>query len=161
MKFRTTVRAADAAAVRELVTDTGFFSKEEIEVAVELVDECLAKGKASGYEFVFLDDPDSKNELLGYTCYGPIPATKSSYDLYWIAVAPTQQRNGLGHELLVESERQAKKLGAKTMYVDTSGRAQYKPTRSFYEQNDYQVAARLDGFYAPGDAKVIYSRVLD
>ncbi|MGB5345432.1 MAG: GNAT family N-acetyltransferase [Woeseia sp.] len=161
MPFRLTPHAADAAAVRQLVSDTGFFSAEELDVAVELVDERLAKGRASGYEFVFLDDPDNPQELLGYTCYGPIPATRASYDLYWIAVAPTQQRNGLGHELLVESERQAAKLGAHTMYVDTSGRAQYKPTRRFYEQNGYGVAARLEDFYAPGDAKVIYCKVLD
>lgn len=160
MAFRTTVRAADAAAVRKLVAATGFFSAEEREVAVELVDERLAKGKASGYEFVFLDDPEALDGLLGYTCYGPIPATQSSYDLYWIAVAPAQQRSGLGHKLIVESERLARLLGATTMYVDTSGREQYKPTRRFYERNGYTVAAHLDDFYAPGDAKVIYSKAL-
>lgn len=160
MAFRTAVRPADAAAVHKLVAATGFFSAEELDVAVELVDECLAKGKASGYEFVFLDDPEARGELLGYTCYGPIPATQSSYDLYWIAVAPEQQRSGLGHKLIVESERQAQLLGATRMYVDTSGREQYKPTRRFYEQNGYTVAARLEDFYAPGDAKVIYSKAL-
>ncbi|MGB5581853.1 MAG: GNAT family N-acetyltransferase [Woeseia sp.] len=109
---------------------------------------------------MFLDDPEARGELLGYTCYGPIPATQSSYDLYWIAVAPEQQRSGLGHKLIVESERQAQLLGATRMYVDTSGREQYKPTRRFYEQNGYTVAARLEDFYAPGDAKVIYSKAL-
>ena len=46
------------------------------------------------------------------------------------------------------------------MYVETAGREQYRPTRAFYEACGYEIAARLDDFYAPGDAKVIYLRVL-
>jgi hypothetical protein len=46
------------------------------------------------------------------------------------------------------------------MYVDTSGRAQYAPTRAFYEHMGYERAAVLEDFYAPGDAKVIYSKIL-
>jgi hypothetical protein len=46
------------------------------------------------------------------------------------------------------------------MYLDTSGRAQYAPTRAFYEHKGYGVAARLEDFFAPGDDKVIYVRAL-
>ena len=46
------------------------------------------------------------------------------------------------------------------MYLDTSGRAQYAPTRAFYERKGYRVAARLEDFFAPGDDKVIYVRTL-
>jgi ribosomal protein S18 acetylase RimI-like enzyme len=159
-RWRTKLRDSDAAAVKRLVTDTGFFSAAEVDVAVELVDEALTRGSASGYEFVFADDPKQPGELLGYACYGPIPATQASYDLYWIAVAPRRQRKGLGARLLAEAEREAAKRGAARMYVDTSGRAQYAPTRGFYERNGYQKAAELEDFYAPGDAKIIYARAL-
>lgn len=160
MKWRTGVVAADSAAVRSLVSGTGFFSAEEIDVAAELVDETLAKGKAAGYEFVFADAPGDLPGLLGYSCFGTIPATVSSFDLYWIAVAPGRQRSGLGAELIRESERLAKKMGGTQMFVDTAGREQYAPTRAFYERMGYRKAAVLDDFYAPGDAKVIYAKTL-
>ncbi len=160
MLWRKALQQSDAAAVGALVRETGFFSEEEQQVAIELVEETLLRGAASGYEFVFTDDSDHPGKLLGYACFGPIPATRSSYDLYWIAVAPSQQGKGLGRKLLHEAERCAVESGATQMYLDTSGRPQYVPTRSFYEHTGYQVAATLKDFYAPGDDKVIYSKRL-
>ncbi|MDH4124435.1 MAG: GNAT family N-acetyltransferase [Gammaproteobacteria bacterium] len=160
MHWRSTLQASDAGAVGRLVGATGFFSPEEQLIAIELVDEALARGKASGYEFLFADDPEQADQLLGYTCFGPIPATRSSFDLYWIAVAPGQQRQGLGGKLLRESEKLARQLGATRMFVDTAGRGGYAPTRAFYERMGYHVEASISDFYAPGDAKVIYARDL-
>ena len=160
MRWRLTLQEGDATAVHALVAETGFFSESEQQVAVELVEETLSRGAASGYHFVLADDPDDPGQLLGYTCYGPIPATESSYDLYWIAVAPGQQRKGLGGELLRETERLALQQGARRMFVDTSGREQYSPTRRFYERMGYRVEARLEDFYAPGDDKLIFAKSL-
>jgi ribosomal protein S18 acetylase RimI-like enzyme len=159
--WRYEVRATDQAAVRKLVAATGFFSPDEEDVAVELVEETLAKGSdASGYEFVLADDSENPGQILGYACFGPIPATVSSYDLYWIAVKPGLQRAGLGRKLIRESERRAIARGATRMFVDTSGREQYTPTRAFYERMGYREEGRLRDFYAPGDDKVIYARDL-
>jgi ribosomal protein S18 acetylase RimI-like enzyme len=160
MQWRNVVQQSDAEAVRRLVADTGFFSHEEVLVAVELVDETLAQGNASGYEFLFLDQPDHPGGLLGYTCYGLIPATQSSFDLYWIAVSPQAQRQGWGEKLMRESERLARASGATQMYADTSARKQYAPTRAFYERMGYEKAAVLKNFFAAGDDKVIYVRKL-
>lgn len=160
MTWRDTPRQGDVLAVTKLVAETGFFSAEEQQVAAELVEETLVRGNASGYEFVFVDAPGNAATLLAYACFGPIPATLSSYDLYWIAVTPSQQGSGLGGRLLREAERRARASGGTRMYLDTSGRAQYAPTRAFYERNGYQVAARLEDFFAPGDDKIIYSRAL-
>ncbi|MGK2926656.1 MAG: GNAT family N-acetyltransferase [Lysobacterales bacterium] len=161
MRWRSEVRERDAAAVRRLVADTAFFNAEEVDIAVELVEETLQRGEAAGYAFVFADDDTSEaEELLAYTCYGPIPATRSSYDLYWIAVTPSSQGQGLGAAILRESERRARAAGATQMYVDTSGRDQYQPTRAFYERMGYERAAVLCDFFAPGDDKVVYVRRL-
>lgn len=160
MRWRVTLQESDAAAVYALVCETGFFSQSEERIAIELVEETLAIGKKSGYEFVFADVPGNPGRLLGYTCYGPIPDTESSFDLYWIAVAPAEQRTGLGSALLRETERLALLQNAKRMFVDTSGREQYTPTRKFYERMGYREEARLVDFYAPGDDKVIYAKTL-
>lgn len=156
MRWRDRPREEDRLAVRDLVRTTGFFSTAELDIAVELVDEALAHGSASGYEFVFADADEGG--LLGYACYGPIPGQHNSFDLYWIAVAPGHQRGGLGRQLIQEAERRVRSQGASDMFIDTSGRAQYKPTRQFYERMGYVQNEVAADFYAPGDDKVIYRK---
>ena len=158
IRWRQDVVVADCVAVRDLVAATGFFNAEEVAVAEELIAETVAKGEHSDYLFVFAEEPGKG--LRGYSCFGRIPATQSSFDLYWIAVSPDEQGRGLGREIIERSERIAAELGGTRMFVDTSGRPQYTPTRAFYERMGYTVAARLDDFYAPGDAKVIYAKTL-
>lgn len=160
MQWRDRPRAADRDAVLRLVRATGFFSPAEEAIAVELVDEALTLGRVeSGYDFLFADAGD-ENELLGYACFGPIPERAGEFDLYWIAVAPGRQRAGLGRDLIREAERRAVAEGAVAMFVDTSGRAQYGPTRAFYERMGYARHETVTDFYAPGDDKVVYRRRL-
>ena len=150
--WRDRIAAADASRVADLVAATGFFRHEEIEIAVELVREAQEHGDDSGYSFVFADGSDG---LDAYACYGRTPGTVHSWDLYWIAVAPRVQRAGLGSRLLAEVERRIRRTGAASVWVDTSGRAQYRPTRDFYRRQGFQEAARLRDFYDIGDDKLI------
>lgn len=160
MRWRTNVVQADCDAIGKLVESTGFFSAEEAIIAVELVTETLERGADGDYRFVFAERDDQGGALCAYACYGRIPLTQASYDLYWIAVAPDEQRRGVGGEVLLKAEAAAVAEGAATMYVDTSGRPQYASTRHFYERMNYAVAARFPDFYAPGDDKIIYSKRL-
>jgi hypothetical protein len=50
--------------------------------------------------------------------------------------------------------------GRTRVYVETSTRAQYVPTRSFYLACGYDLTAELTDFYAPGDGKAIFLKVL-
>jgi ribosomal protein S18 acetylase RimI-like enzyme len=152
--WRREVRKTDVEAVRRLVAATGYFHPEEIGIAVELVEETLADPQGAGYHFLFADG--AEGAVVAYSCFGPIPMTVGSWDLYWIAVDPHRQGSGLGRLLLRESERSAQAAGARRMYVETSGRPQYAPTRGFYERCGYAKIAELDDFYAPGDSKVLY-----
>jgi len=157
LKFRTDVVPEDVERIGKLVEITGFFSNEEVEVARELVQERLLKGDASGYHFLFAEH---YGRLVGYTCYGLIPCTRSSYDLYWIAVHPDYQSRGVGRQIVQLTERRIKELGGERIYVDTSQRVQYASTRAFYERCGYRVETVLADFYAPGDGKTIYCRKL-
>jgi len=157
IEFRRTVIPEDAQAVRRLAQATGFFHADEIDIAVELVQERLAKGEASGYEFIFAED---SRGLAGYTCFGPIPCTGHSWDLYWIAVAPDRQGQGLGKELMVRTEAAVRAAGGTRIYIDTSSREQYAPTRAFYQRCGYRTATILEDFYAPADGKVILEKRL-
>ncbi|MBI9086470.1 MAG: GNAT family N-acetyltransferase [Desulfobacterales bacterium] len=155
--MREVLEPADSERVYRLVEITGFFNPEEIDVAKELVDERLEKGDASGYHFVMADH---YGRLAGYACFGLIPCTVSSYDLYWIAVHPDFQGRGLGRRLITETERRIKAAGGSRIYVDTSQRMQYASTRAFYENQGYRLESVLKDFYAPGDGKVIYCKRL-
>ncbi|MCJ7810300.1 MAG: GNAT family N-acetyltransferase, partial [Desulfobulbaceae bacterium] len=106
--FREAPVSADTARVREIIESSGFFSPQEIEVAQELVEERLTKGISSGYLFLFAE---AEGRVIGYTCYGPIPCTMESYDLYWIAVEQTLRGTGFGRELLQRTERAIGRAG--------------------------------------------------
>ncbi len=155
--IRETVGAADPEALRGLVAATGFFNPEEVAIAAELVDERLAKGPDSGYEFIMAE---VDGRLAGYSCYGRIPCSEVSWDLYWIAVAPEQQGSGLGRRILALTEQRIAAAGGLAVYAETSGRGQYAPTRAFYERCGYATGAVFEDFYAAGDAKYVFVKRL-
>jgi ribosomal protein S18 acetylase RimI-like enzyme len=157
LRLRREPEAGDLAAVRELTASTGFFSAEEITVAVELIEARLAQGLASGYRFVLAERGGS---LEGYVCFGPIPLTRSSFDLYWLAVRPAAQGRGLGRRLVEMAEAEAIALGGTAMYAETSTRPQYRATHAFYRRLGYHLAAELPDFYAPGDGQAIFVKTL-
>ncbi|HEY4760124.1 MAG TPA: GNAT family N-acetyltransferase [Thermoguttaceae bacterium] len=155
--FSREVQPADRDRVRELTTSAGVFSPVEIEVAVELLEERLSKGPLSGYFFIFAVRDE---RTLGYACYGPISLTAASYDLYWIVVDKTCQGQKIGKALMAESEKLVRAAGGRKIYIETSNRNQYAPTRKFYLRCGYRQEALLKDFYAPGDDKVIYAKSL-
>ena len=157
MKIRTDLRPEDRTPLEAILRDTGFFNPQELEVALELVDDRLALGEKSHYRFLILEGDD---EVLGYACWGPIPGTIASADLYWIAIHPGRQGQGLGRALLDAAETWIAREGRTRVYLETSTRAQYVPTRAFYLRCGYEIAAELPDFYAPGDGKAIFLKVL-
>jgi ribosomal protein S18 acetylase RimI-like enzyme len=155
--FREEVRPEDCENVRRMVVSSGFFSPEEVRVAVELVEDRLARGLASGYHFLFAEHDGAP---VGYTCFGPVACTKGSFDLYWIAVHNDLRGLGIGRKLIAESLRIIGHLGGNRVYIETSSRRQYEATRSFYGNNGFEEEAVLKDFYDRGEAKFIYVKAL-
>lgn len=156
--FRDQVLPSDVEAVREMVRATGYFNDEEVAIAAELVAETLARGDEAGYSYLFAE---VDGRVVGYSCYGLVPCSSVSWDLYWIAVHPSQQGSGLGRRLLRETERRVREAGGLALYAETSGKAQYVSTRAFYEKSGYATAGVFEDFYAVGDAKYTYCMRLD
>jgi ribosomal protein S18 acetylase RimI-like enzyme len=156
--MRKSVRSSDVQSVKRIVRSTRFFSEAEVEMAGELVETYLKEGRKSGYRFVFLEEGI---RVIGYACYGEIPCTKHRYDLYWIAVDPQRQGKGYGRKLLELVEEEVEKLGGQKIYIETSSRRLYAPTRQFYRDRGYLEEARLSDFYSWGDHKVIFSKILE
>lgn len=159
----------------EILTATGMFSADEVDVALELFDETFGSGGRPAESgdplapptalrpppsYDFLGAFDDSDALIAYACYGATPGTDGTFDLYWIAVHPTAQGAGEGGRLLGEVERQLRARTGRLLVAETSSRAEYAPTRHFYERQGYQAVARVADFYAPADDRVIYAKRL-
>jgi D-alanine-D-alanine ligase len=155
--FRSRPRPGDPPMLRRLVAATGVFYPEERAVALELLELRLTLGPKSGYEFLFAE---RAGEIVGYCAWGNVPLTQASYDLYWIAVAPTCQGQGVGRALLSRTEQAVARRGGGGLYIETSSRAAYVRTRRFYRDAGYGQVARLADFYAPGDHKIVFRKVI-
>jgi ribosomal protein S18 acetylase RimI-like enzyme len=145
---------ADIKSVEEIVASTGFFLPHEVPVAIELIQERLDKGIESGYQFIFVE---VNGKTIAYACYGEIPCTKGSFDLYWIVTHNDFRGKGIGKQLLIEVEKQIKVIGGRVIYIETSSKPLYEPTRKFYENYGCKTEAILKDFYDLNDSKYLYT----
>jgi D-alanine-D-alanine ligase len=153
--FRTETLPTDPDAVAALAAATQFFAPHETAVARELA-QAAADGDAH-YRMLYAEDAHG---LAGWACFGPTPCTDGAWDLYWIVVHPRAQGSGLGGALVAEAARRAAAAGGRALYAETAGKPQYEPTRAFYARHGFRCQASLPDFYAPGDAKLVFSRPL-
>ena len=149
------VGRAHRARLETLVRDTGLFREAEVRTAVELLDEALDGDDDYRFLGAFVG-----NELVGYACYGPTPDTLGTFDLYWIAVDRKRQGSGIGTQLVTAVEKALSAVSGRLIVVETSSRADYNPTRRFYEARGYSKTATIPGYYATGDDLVIYVKDL-
>ena len=157
MVVRKTERQ-DFEPIRSIVTATEVFTKEEIEIAVELLEIFLNDPTQQDYEmFTYVD---SEQKVLGYICIGPTPATIATFDLYWIAVDPGAHSKGIGTVLLNYTEDVLKQRGGRLLIAETSSTAKYDKTREFYERKKFQRLAHIKEYYKPGDDLIIYGKYL-
>jgi ribosomal protein S18 acetylase RimI-like enzyme len=150
--YRQSVLPEDGGVVREIVESSGFFHDFEVDIAVNLVEDALAKGAATDYLFVFAE---FDGRTIGYSCYGEIACTSRSYDLYWIAVREENRGSGVGRRLLAYTEECIAGRGGRAIWVETSSQPKYEPTVRFYVRAGFVKEAVLSDFYAAGDDKVV------
>jgi len=146
----------DIKPLAEIVQATGVFRQEEVDVAIELMD--IAANDREQKDYFLFSYVDEAGTLQGYYCVGPTPMTQQTYDLYWIAVHPREQKKRIGHQLLEHCENLVKTRGGKLMVVETSSQPKYEPTRRFYLRHAYTETARIKDYYAQDDDLVIYSK---
>ncbi|HVR06676.1 MAG TPA: GNAT family N-acetyltransferase [Thermoanaerobaculia bacterium] len=152
--------ARDRARILELVTATGNFTAAEIDVAMEVVDEALADPAFPRGDYRAYVAEDGDGRVAGYECHGPTPLTEGTYDLYWIAVDPAFQGAGFGRALLAFAEADVRATGGRLLLIETSSQESYGATIRFYEKSGYPLAARIKGYYRPGDDKLIFAKQL-
>ena len=161
------LRLVDRARLAEILVATAAFNADEVNVALSLFDvsgESLGGGAAgadaASADYEFRGAFDAADRLAGYACFGATPGTDGTWDLYWLAVDPVAQGQGIGRALLRAVEDELGGRGARMLVAETSGRADYAPTRAFYLATGYAEAARVRDFYAPADDRIMLHRRL-
>lgn len=148
----------DREKIEKILISTEMFTEEEINVAIEIIDEFLNQGEKSGYEiYSAVDDYDN---AIGYICFGKRPLTFATFDIYWIAVDPDLQGNGIGKSLMKFAEEKIKQMGGSLILVETSSQEKYQKTRAFYKSCGYIETARIRDFYKQNDDLIIFAKYI-
>jgi ribosomal protein S18 acetylase RimI-like enzyme len=154
------MEARDKGPVLGLIRATGFFTDAEVGVAEELMDVYLEKPDQRDYHVVVIVDvvDDGEKDIAGYMTWGPTPLAEDAYDIYWMAVAPSEQGKGRGKELVRWLEDDIRRRDGRVIIIETSSQPKYLGTRQFYIDLKYKEVARVPDFYRAGDDRVIYAK---
>ncbi|HSA97196.1 MAG TPA: GNAT family N-acetyltransferase [Acidobacteriota bacterium] len=150
------MEARDEAPVLGLVRATGFFTDAEIDVAEELLDIYLDRPGQKDYGVVVFEN--EAKAVAGYMTWGPTPLAEDAYDIYWMAVGPSEQGKGRGKALVRWLEAEVGKRNGRVIIIETSSQPKYSGTRQFYIDLGYKEVARVPDFYRAGDDRVIYAK---
>ena len=141
----------------KILQNTPEFKPSEVVVAEEVIDSYLRDPQGSGYYILVAEVASS---VIGYICYGPTPLTDGTWDLYWQAVDPEKQRQGIGNALMEAVEEEIGKAQGRLAIIETSSLPEYEKARRFHLGRGYEIIARVPDFYAPGDDKLILQKRL-
>lgn len=157
MKIRSLV-SKDRERLRKILIETGVFTDEEVEIALELIDIVLNNGRQKDYKIVCT--VDEQDQAMGYICFGPVPMTQGTYDLYWIVVDPAAQGREIGSGLIDYLEKEVRELGGRMILADTSSIPSYKKAQKFYQKKGFQEVARITDYYWEGNDRITYCKKL-
>ncbi len=153
------LRGDDREAVKKILEENDLFTPAEIACALEQVDIYINQPEQQDYRLMVVENEEG--QVAGFISYGPTPLTEGTYDLYWIAVSPRDQRKGFGRTLIRWLEDKVRQAGGRIILIETSSQPKYEATRNFYKKMGYSEVARVVDFYRPGDDRLIYAKYFD
>jgi GNAT superfamily N-acetyltransferase len=150
------VRAGDARHLASLIRATELFPAEMLPDMLAPYLAAAGEGAEGQGEFWLTD----ATGMHGVAYAAPERLTDGTWNLLLIAVHPARQGSGLGPALLRAAEAGAALRGGRLMIVETSGLPGFARPRAFYSREGYAAEARIRGFYAEGDDKIVFTRPL-
>jgi ribosomal protein S18 acetylase RimI-like enzyme len=148
----------DRAIIADLIVSVENFNQAEVDCALELVDVYLNDSDQNDYQIAVAED--SASEVHAYACWGPVPLTQGTYDLYWIATHPNARGHGYGQALMGFVERNVLEHNGRLLAIETSAKDSYEGTVAFYRRLGYEEASRIKDFYDVGDDRLIFVKRL-
>jgi ribosomal protein S18 acetylase RimI-like enzyme len=139
-----------------LLSKSGYFRQEEVDIALELIDSFLHDPDQKDYDIC--TGLDEQGKAVGFVCLGPVPLTVGTFDLYWIAVEASGHRRGVGTALLAYAEGIVRSRGGRLLVAETSSQPSYERARAFYRKHRFLEVARIRDYYTPGDDMVVFGK---
>ena len=149
------VEPGDTDALRALLEGIEAFRPDEVECALEVIED-FHRGDRDYYPFILWEG----ERAAGFVCFGPVPLTEATYDLYWIAVGPDFRKRGYGARLMEFFIEEIRKEGGRLVVSETSSLPSHAGARRLYLRCGFEEKTRIEGYYGEGDDLVIYTRGL-
>lgn len=157
LTFREGLNDNDPQIIRNIAASTGFFDKEDIDTNYQLAHDWIKtnqNNRKCDVDFLLVE---MEGKTIAYACFGKIPTTESSYELYWLSTHNEYRGCGVGRLLMRQLIDKISQSGGTKLFVKTDGTEQYLPTRRFYESCGFMQEACLKGYYGDKDDCCIYS----
>lgn len=146
------VNPGDVTSLKAVIDATGLFPGD-------MLDNMLA-----GYfvgdvpNDIWLTNASGEARLVGYCA--PERMTEGTWNVLLMAVCPTVQGEGYGGLLLRSIETELRCRNARVALVETSGLDVFARARRFYRECGYEEEARIREFYAAGEDKIVFRKLL-
>ncbi len=147
----------DKKALMAIAEAIGLFSAQELEELGRILAEYFDGNLGRNHFWITYND----SEPVGVAYYAPEPYTDGTWNLYFIAVHPDRQGEGIGTKLLHYVQQMLVSRGERILLVETSGLPKFQRTRAFYLKDGFNEEARIREFYKAGDDKIIFRKPLN
>jgi ribosomal protein S18 acetylase RimI-like enzyme len=154
-ELRPEMAAAAAALIGEAMNpDEGAWAL----VTIRRHFEMRAKGLADGRSYFALLVEGTLAGISGLHHYewGP----DENVWLGWFAVSPKLQSRGLGIRLLAETERAARALGYRKLFIETYATPTFMRAVSFYARAGFRKAGKIENYLPDGSAMLVFLKEL-
>ncbi len=148
-------QSQDTTALIAVANTIGFQAAELEELNAMLADYFAGAG-----DQFWLTDEEAATGPVGVAYCEPERMTDQTWNLQLIAIRSDHQGQGRGTALLRAVEQTVLERGGRMLLVETSGLASFAPTRAFYARCSYEQEARIRDFYAAGEDKIVFRKLL-
>ncbi|MEO0429764.1 MAG: GNAT family N-acetyltransferase [Pseudomonadota bacterium] len=139
----------DEAALKAVIRESGLFSPDELEAFDAMIEAHLSGAEA---DFWCVEA-----EGAGAAWTAPEPMSGDVLNLRFLAVRTDARRRGLGRALVRAAVEGARQRGGRLLLVETGSGPDLERARTLYIATGFAEQGRIDDYYAPGEAKVIFA----
>ena len=149
--IRPTVES-DYDGLIALAIASGLFEPDQTELLADRL-------RSPGEDDIWFTDDDGQKPV-GVAYMAPEKMTHGTWNLYWIAVHPTLQKQGRGKAILSYVQQWLIDRGERILLVETAGTDDFEYVRKFYVDNGFENEARIRDFYDLGVDKIVFRKLL-